>query len=210
MKTKNILKLTALSATIMIAGMAQTKAATTNTVQDITVAFAIYSQGTPIIENKATNNTVDIAKIDTKDFISFLSTNFFTHPKLVLVVKDNGTTNSSTAFEIRDGTNTPVTVTDLAIGNNFKVKDTLDRTNGIVDGKTYSILTLNATNPATAETLSLSGFATTKHASIKFGNEILTVDTLTTDVSGSYASNAVSEAVSGSISIGGYTRTPIQ
>jgi hypothetical protein len=215
MKTKNISKLAAVSAAIMIAGMAQMKAVTlisTNTVQDINVAFTIYSQGaTTTNKHDAVITAVNKTTMDTKNFIGFLSTNAFAHPKLVLVVKNNGTTNSVDAFEIRDGTNAPVVVTGLSATDSSGVKSQDAPTNGIVTGVKYSLFSLSATNSSGTETLSLNGFATTKHASIKDGKvTILSVDTLTAGVSGTDIGSGITNVVNGSVNVGGSIISKIQ
>jgi hypothetical protein len=211
MKTKNMLKPAALSTAILIAGMAQIKALTltsTNTVQDITVAFTLYSQG-GTTTNKSGDliTTVNMVTIDTKSFITnFLdTTNIFAHPKLVYVVRNNGSTNPVNAFEIRDGTNPPVVVTGLSLTNQPSVDSRNASTNGIVSGVKYSIFSLNATNSDATDTVSLSGFTSTTHTSIRNGDAILGVDRLNADVAGTYNTNGVFDAVvSGSVNIGGY------
>ncbi|MGD1087671.1 MAG: hypothetical protein ABR955_02965 [Verrucomicrobiota bacterium] len=217
MKTKNIIKLTALSAAIMIAGMAQSNAAivSTNTVQSITVAFTLYSQGTTTTnDHHAVITAVNTATVDTKSFITnFLdSTNVFKNPNLVLVVRNNGSTNPVDAFEIRDGTNPPVVVTGLSTTNSPSVNSRNAPTNGIVTGVKYSIFSFNATSSAdTNDTYSLSGFTSTTHASIKVGDAILSVDKLTADVAGTYKTNGVFDAVvDGRVTLGGFVYSKTQ
>src|SRR5882724_1299591 len=90
MKAKNILKLTAISAAIMIAGMAQINAATTNLVQNISFALTFYEQG-PTNHPSAQKTTVTVNKfrVTTKDIIAELgaatSNSFSAKAKLVLV-----------------------------------------------------------------------------------------------------------------------------
>ena len=212
MKSKNILKLAVFSAAIMIAGMTQIKAvvvATTNTVQDISFTLTVYSQGaTTHPSTNVTKIAVVKTAVDTKDIIHALSTNTFKNPKLVLVVKNNGTTNSVDAFEIRDGTNAPVVVTGLSISNSFSVKSsTVDSKTGIATGVKFGLLSVSVTNSTQA--LSLSGFATTTHASVKDGKTILGVDSLTADVSGTYVTNAITNVVNGSVNISGHSISKI-
>jgi hypothetical protein len=215
MKTKNILKLAACSAAIMLAGTAQIKAGlllSTNTVQDITVAFTLYSQGGITTNNQHSVITaVNTVTMKTKNLIGFLSTNTFKNPHLVLVVKNNGSTNPVDAYEIRDGTNTPVVVTNLSLTDTSVVKSSTIQTNEITTGVKYSLFTLSATNYAGTDTLSLSGFATTTHASIKVKDILLGVDSLTADVAGIYDTNGVFYSdVDGSVNIGGYSLSKIQ
>jgi hypothetical protein len=218
MKTKTTIKLkfVALSAAVMIAGMVPINAAivSTNTVQNITVAFTLYSQGTTTTnDHNSVITAVNTATVDTKSFITnFLdSTNVFKNPQLVLVVRNNGSTNSIDAIEIRDGTNPPVVVTGLSVTNSPSVNSRNAPTNGIVTGVKYSIFSLHATSSDTNDTYSLSGFTSTKHASIKDGDAILSVDTLTADVAGTYNTNGVFDAVvDGTVTFGGYSYSKTQ
>jgi len=180
-------------------------------VQDIDVALTIYSQGTSTTNSHgAVITTVDKATKNTKDLIGFLSATVFKSPKLVLVVDNNGTTNSVKAVEIRDGTNAPVVVTNLSLTNGSKVFSRNAPTNGIVTGVTYSLLSLSATNFSGNTFLSLTGFATTKHASIKDGKTILGVDSLTADVYGTDIGGGSTNVVSGSVNISGHSISKIQ
>jgi hypothetical protein len=183
-------------------------------VQNITFTLTGYTQGTTTTnKSKSVITTAPSASVDTKNVIAFLSTNkFSTSAKLVLVVRNNGLSNSVTAFEIRDGTNAPVVITNLSVNNSFSVKSSTVQTNGIATGVKYSLLSLSLTNSTVANTIvSLSGFATTTHASIKDGKEILSVDSLIANVSGTYNTNGVLDAVvKGTVNVSGSTISKIQ
>ncbi len=212
MKTKNILKLAAFSAAIMIAGMAQINAATTNLVQNISFELTFYQQGTtnhPSADK--TTVTVNKFRVTTKDIIAAIgaatSNNFSANAKLVFV-KDATSSNAVSYVEIRDGTNSPVVVSNF-VHTTYGLtvnSSSFNSATGIGTGESESILNLTVTNAALTASLKLSGFATTKHASIKDKNVVIGVDTVDADLAGTaVGTNGVPAVVNGTLFIDGKT-----
>jgi hypothetical protein len=212
MKTKNILKLAALSAAIMIAGVAQINAATTHLVQNISFTLTFYEQGpTNHPTANITRVTVNRIKVTTKDVIAAIgaatTNNFSANARLVLVKDITSATNVS-FVEIRDGTNPPVDVSSFfsrtesfSVGSSF-----FNSMTGIGSGVKYSDYHLALTNSTLTAGLELRGFAVTTHTSIKDGDVVIGVDEVDADVAGTGVdTNGVPAVVSGSVSIAGRT-----
>lgn len=212
MKTKSILKLAAFAAAIMVAGLAQMNAATTNLVQNISFALIFYEQG-PTNHPAADKTTVTVNQfgVTTKNIIAAIgmaTSNDFSGNARLVYVKDATSTNSVSMVEIRDGTNPPVDVSsffhrtddDNVYGSSF------NSATGIGTGVRYSILTLAVANPALTASLHLSGFATKLHANIRSGDVLLGVDTVNADLAGTGVdTNGNPATVNGRMTIDGRT-----
>ena len=206
------MKLTGLSAAIMIAGMAQINAATTNLVQHISFALTFYEQG-PTNHPTLDKTTVAVNKfaVTTKTIIAAIgaatSNDFSANAKLVLV-QDATLSNGVSIVEIRDGTNTPVNVTSFFSKTNSNSVHSLhfNGATGIGSGLKYSDFQLAVTNSAMLASLNLSGFAITTHTSIKDKETVIGVDTVEADVAGTGTdTNGVPAVVNGSVNILGNT-----
>jgi hypothetical protein len=213
MKTKNILKLAAVCAAIVTAGMAQIHAATTNLVQDISFTLTFYEQGPTNVSGTTTTIAVKKIKVTTKDVIAAIgsaTTNSFSSKAKLVLVRDASSITNVSFYEIRDGTNPPVDITgffsrsqsDTVYGSSY------DSATGIDTGVNYSVLHILLANASLTAGLDLKGFATTTHASIKdkADHTVIGVDTIEADVSGTGVDiNGVSAVVNGSVSILGKT-----
>jgi hypothetical protein len=212
MKTKSILKLPALSAAIMIAGMAHINAATTNLVQNISFTLTFYEQG-PTNHPTADKTTVAVNQfgVTTKYIIAAVgmatSNNFSANARLVYV-KDVTSSNDVSMIEIRDGTNPPVDVSDFFHRTNDDIihGSSYNSATGIGAGVRYSILSWVVTNSAMTASLNLSGFATQTHANIKSEDVVLGVDALNADLAGTGVdTNGIPATVNGTLTIDGRT-----
>ena len=213
MKTKTISKLTVGLVTILIVGLAQIQAATTNSVQNIIFELTFFVQG-PTNHPTAHITTVTINKfrVTTKDVIAALgqaTTNSFSARARLVSVRDATSTNSSKKIEVRDGSN----VVDVTSYFNITTTETnilsvhslvFDSATGIGSGVTDGIFHLTLTNANLTASLDLDGFATITHTGIKSGNASLGVDEIDAVVAGSgMGSNGVPAVVNGLVGIKG-------
>jgi hypothetical protein len=208
MKVKNILKLTAISTALMLAGVARINAATTNLVQNISFALTCYEQGST---NHPSTNVTTIAvnkfRLTTKDIIGEIglaTSNRFSGKAQLVLVTDTASSNSVSTVEIRDGTNAPVDVSSFfTIGEGFGVRSLYSNSaTGLSTGVRYHDLYLVETNSAAS--LNVRGFAVTTRISFKCFNNIVRVDTVDVDVAGtSVDTNGIAGVVNGSLSISG-------
>jgi hypothetical protein len=212
MKTKCILKPAALSAAIIMAGMAHMNAQSTNLVQNVSFALTFYEQG-PTNHPTADKTTVAVNRfgVNTKYLIaaigSAISNSFSANARLVYV-QDITSSNYVSTFEIRDGTNPPVDVSDFIQRTNADIVhgSFYNGATGIGAGVRYSILSLTVTNPAMTASLNLSGFATRTHANIKNHDVVLGVDALDADLAGTGVdTNGIPATVDGTMTIDGHS-----
>lgn len=233
MKTNNLFKMTALTATIMIAGMVQMKAATTNLVQNIDFSLTFYEQGNTnqVMKNGVVQKTivaVNKVRVTTRDVIAALgaaTTNSFSAEAQLVYVRDANSLSNAAAIQVRDGTNVvdvsgyfARTNGDLTIHGSL-----LDNLNGRLTGVTYSLQQFVVADAATAETgltnllgiippdsnlamtLNLNGFATTIYSSITHNGTTLVIDEVSADVSGTGVDvNGTPALVQGTIEILGH------
>jgi hypothetical protein len=212
MKAKNILKLTAIFTAIMLAGLAQSNAATTNLVQTISIALAGYEQGPT---NHPSTNVTTIAvnrfRLTTKELITEIglaTSNSFSGRAQLVLVTDTASSNSVSSVEIRDGTNAPVDVSSIfTIGEGFGVRSLYSNSaTGVSSAVRYHNLHLAETNSTLASSLNLRGFAVTTRVSFKCFDNLISVDTVNADVAGtSVDTNGIPGVVNGSVSISGDT-----
>ena len=215
MKTKSILKLTVGLVTILVAGMTQSHAATTNSVQNINFELTFFTQG-PTNHPKAdtTKITIDKFRVTTKTIIAALgvaTSNSFSASARLVSVRDATSTNSTRTIEVRDGSN----VVDVTSYFNITTAETnllsvhslqYSAVTGIGTAETDGIFHLSLTNANLAASLDLGGFATTASAGIKSGHVILSVDEINAAVAGAgTGSNGVPAVVNGLIKITGRT-----
>lgn len=213
MKTRNILKVTVGLIAILTAGMAQSRAATTNSVQNIQFELTFFTQGpTNHPSTNITMLTINKFRVTTKDVIAALgqaTSNSFSARARLVSVRDATSTNSSRAFEVRDGTNV-VDVTDYfhiaAAETNVLSVHSLryNSLTGIGCGMTEGLFHLSLSNSNLTASLDLGGFATTTTTLLKAGDVLLKVDELEADVAGSgTGTNGVPALVKGQFEIEG-------
>jgi hypothetical protein len=231
MKIKSLLKLMMASTAIIFATAWQTKAATTNVVQNINFELTFYEQGPT---NNPTTNIVSVTvnreRVTTKDIIAALgaaTSNSFSGDASLVFVRNASPTNDEGAIEIKDGTNV-VDVSDFFTITHSKIlvhgslfggrgglfNSAFDNTgSGIGDGATYGILHLTLTNAPDANltlNLHVNGFAISTYRSIVNNSMIMGVDTTEADVAGTGVdANGVPVVIQGTISLFG-RRTEIE
>jgi len=224
MKMKTMLKLGAL-AIMMIAGAAQTNAATTNLVQNIGFNLVFYEQGTNLSTNLPTDLSLKRLRVTTKDIIAALGTatsNSFSADARLVLVTDLASTNGAGTIEIQEGTNAVdvssyFTETNSAFsvtGSFYKGGDNgwmvgLDN-DSHHDGKlagsiTYDILHLTLAGPKLKARLDVNGFNATTQTTLANNGTSISVDETIASVAGTGADvDGTPAIIQGSITILGH------
>jgi hypothetical protein len=152
------LKLSALA--LLIAAPALNVHAQTNLLQQVTVGFTVYSQGTPMITSTETNNVVDTTFFGTEDLIRAVSASgTFTKGDILAharPVTTNGTLGTGSWVIYNKGTITPISTnvyfdiyTDDAYGGTNRAYvhgETIMKDHVIKFGTTEEIRTLVLSN----------------------------------------------------------------
>jgi hypothetical protein len=200
---------------LMITGAARTNAGTTNSVQNISFELTFFTQG-PTNHPSADITTIKVDKfrVTSKDIIAALgeaTTNNFSAKARLVSVRDATSTNSVRYIEVRDGTN----IVDVSRFFNLTTSETnvisvrSSNYNSITEidsGVVYSIIHLTLTQTNLTASLNLSGFASTKHTSIKDGGIVLGVDEIDAAVAGSgMGTNGVPAIATGRMNFTGKT-----
>jgi hypothetical protein len=235
MKTNNILKIAAMTAAIMIAGMVQSKAVTTNLVQKVNFSLTFYEQGnTNLVSKKGVlrTTTVEVNKVrmTTRDLIAALgtaTTNNFSAKAQLVSVRDANSSSNAAAIQVRDGTNV-VDVSSFFARTNGDTSvhgSVLDNADGKLKGVAYSLqqfvvadaaaTALSVTNllgvlPTGTNlnlTLNVNGFTTTTYSTLSLKNGATAViDEVSADVSGTGVDvNGAPAIVKGTIDFSGRT-----